>query len=128
MLKLVTALVIFVSVMAQASIFPKSMDLVEIKGAQLYCSQKGGMYAINFTENRLWQSDVGANDGIELTNVTIKKFRCPNCFDIQGTIAGVLTVDLKVRGNISSATAVAVITDGKQTQTISGFNCTKENK
>lgn len=128
MFKLIVTL-IFVATAAQAGIFPPGMDLRPIKGAQLFCSWQDGMYAINLTEKRVWQTDPGATDGIELQNVRINFARCPNCYDISGSMAGILNVNIKVRGQgWGPVKADVTISDGDKTETFPDWECSPQNK
>ncbi len=87
--------VLFVAFAAQAA-SPK-IPVSKISGANWYCSSEGAMYAINLKDKRVWQSDIGQAEGIELSDVKIDILRCRNCYNIRGVLMNFAGVSIILR-------------------------------
>ncbi|MBK7959906.1 MAG: hypothetical protein IPK04_00950 [Bdellovibrionales bacterium] len=72
-----------------------------IENESLICEDPGVMYAMDTTlgAERVWQSDPGQVEGIELSLISFDRGRCPYCYFIRGEIrmfGESLKVDLEV--------------------------------
>jgi hypothetical protein len=90
---------------SQAQTFPGTSP---IKGATLFCSSTGNMFAINFKSKQVWSTDPGEKNGFELTNVSINFYRCLDCYDISGNLLGG-KIQLKIRRQVNKINATATV-------------------
>lgn len=128
MIKMLAILgLVTMSLTAGASGFelPKSST---IQGAELFCANKGGMFAINSAESKVWQGDLGDPVGIELTDVKVNRVKCPGCLEIKAVLMGEIDVVIFVSGIGDQARAIAKLTTGKETETIGDYVCTATNQ
>ncbi|MCM2283039.1 MAG: hypothetical protein NDI61_14450 [Bdellovibrionaceae bacterium] len=60
--------------------------------ADIHCEQEGGGIAIAFPKEgqpaRVWQTDIGSDDGLELEVLKFNMGRCPGCFAFQAKLMG----------------------------------------
>ncbi len=106
LLGLVLGLVLVASTMVQANEEMPEVSL--IVGATMACENSGGMLAINFKDKKVWMTSRGDKNGVELSNVVVSTYRCPNCYDIKANIFGGDAL-LKIRGNLQTVKAVMTI-------------------
>ena len=127
-MKIVSLLFALLTVLnVHADVFPPGLELTPIQGAQLFCSNQGVMYAINFRQERVWQSDRGERDGLELKRVKITRLRCPRCYDISGVLLDSMNLELQIRakGLNSPITASLRVTADSETEVINDLVCSQ---
>jgi hypothetical protein len=105
MKKILFGLLICFACISQAQALPGTST---IKGATLFCSSTGNMFAINFKNKQVWSTDPGEKEGFELTHVSIRNYRCPDCYDISGNLFGA-KVMLVIRRQVNKINATATV-------------------
>ncbi|MCB0384256.1 MAG: hypothetical protein KDD43_02600 [Bdellovibrionales bacterium] len=98
---LLIALVLPISAYAFIPSSPGDSPITKIVDEDLRCEDSGAMFAIKSTENseKVWQSDPGMDDGIEMSILRFDRFECPFNFYIETEISmfgQVTPVTLKV--------------------------------
>ena len=66
-----------------------AQDMTKIKGANIICSQDGGVVFVNTKAKKVWQGDeVTDKEGLEVVVDKFMTARCPNCYTIHGRFVG----------------------------------------
>ena len=75
--------------LALLSLTSFAQDITPIKGANIICSQDGGVVFVNTKAKKVWQGDeVTDKEGVELIIDTFMTARCPNCYTINARFPG----------------------------------------
>lgn len=114
---MIRAILLLVTFSAQG--FAADSKMTKIQDATLYCGKRGVVYAFNMTrgQERVWQTDSGQTEGLELSKVQVKTYRCPYCWDVSGELVfqgKKINEEFKIRKSGNTVNATVILTSQKK--------------
>jgi hypothetical protein len=95
----------------------ESSPLTKVEGATITCKDEYQLYAIDAKNKRIWASDPGVEEGMELKVSQFKIAKCPNCIDIDATLdflGETSEMHFKLRGVTASYSKATLSVQAKQ--------------
>jgi hypothetical protein len=100
------------SLILSGSIYAQTMSKVN---ADYRCELDGGGIAFKSQtaskKARVWQTDVGEDEGLELKVKSFSTLRCPGCYSFEANL-----INMPVRGNISNFLLTYEVFDAEDSQ------------
>ena len=108
---------------------PGDSPITKIVGEDLRCEDHGVLFALRTAEHdeKVWQSDPGMNDGLEVTIKKFDRYECPYNFNIEAEVVAfgmTAPLNLKVSTPVSEGGCVdqpiqlEAYIDGKLAKTV----------